>query len=41
MLARDEFDESWSEVHTEMPAPSFDVGDAALDGAGREFGEVA
>jgi hypothetical protein len=40
MLARDEFDESWSEVHAEMSAPSFDVGDTAFDGRGGEFGEV-
>jgi hypothetical protein len=41
MLARDEFDELRSEVHAEMPAPSSDVGDTALDGRGGEFGEVA
>jgi hypothetical protein len=40
MLARDEFDELRSEIHTEMPAASSDVGDTALDRRGGESGEV-
>jgi hypothetical protein len=40
MLARDDFDESWSEIHAEMSAPPLDVRDAAFDRRGGEFGEV-